>query len=76
MDTKTRLKLLKTVITSRARLEDLERKAFEIRADRGAMIRHLQENGVGLQEIADVCGVAKQTVHKWSQAPTLLELQP
>lgn len=56
---------LRDLAKVRKRIEQLDRQAVDARAQRAAVIRSLREGGMTLDQIAEHCGVTRQTVHQW-----------
>lgn len=57
---------LRDLAKVRKRIDQLDRQATAARARRAALVRSLRESGITLEQIAQHCGVSRQTVHQWA----------
>ena len=56
---------LRDLAKVRKRIDQLDRQTATARAQRAAIVRSLRRNGMTLEQIAEHCGVSRQTVHQW-----------
>lgn len=57
---------LRDLAKVRRRIDQLDRQATAARAQRAALVRSLRDSGMTLEQVAQYCGVSRQTVHQWA----------